>query len=108
MHLNIWRNQTEIEKTYTADAYDLMYGTVEDILSIVDAVDGDDVDAAALYDLVQANRDKLNDLLKDVFTGLTDEELRHIKVKELVPFFTELFGFVKKSIGAGAGDSPKN
>ena len=36
MKLNIYKNQKEIEKTYTIDDYDIMYGTVEDILSVFD------------------------------------------------------------------------
>ena len=39
MKLNVYKSQTEIEKTFEADAYDLMYGTVEDILGILDVLD---------------------------------------------------------------------
>ena len=45
------------------------------------------------------NRKKLNDLLKDVFPEITDEELKRIKLKELVPFFIDLFVYVTDSFG---------
>ena len=46
---------------------------------------------------------KLNTLLKEIFPDLTDEELRRVKLKELVPFFLSLFAYVKSSFG-----DPKN
>ena len=99
--INIYRNQTEVEKTYTCDAYDLMYGTVEDILDVLDGITG----KASESDMLQAivsNRDKLNALIKDVFPDITDDDMRRIKVKELVPFFVELFKFVRSSISSSA------
>ena len=32
LELNIYKNQKEVEKTYRTEAYDLMYGTVEDVV----------------------------------------------------------------------------
>lgn len=95
MKLNIYKNQKEIEKTYEVEGYDIMYGTVEDILDILDNVNGDNDDD--LIKAVSANRDKLNKLLLDVFPEATPEELRRVKLKELIPFFTELFAYVTAS-----------
>jgi hypothetical protein len=36
-------------------------------------------------------------LLLDVFPEATPDELRRVKLKELVPFFIELFSYVGKS-----------
>ena len=99
MKLNIYKNQHEIEKTYQIDNYDLMYGTVEDILSIFDEID-DLSDNMEIFKVIKNNRSKLNDLLKDIFPDLADEELRRIKLKELVPVFMELFDFVRRSFSA--------
>lgn len=98
MKLNVYKNQKEIEKTYSIDAYDLMYGTVEDILAIFDDVD-DLSDNMKLFSVIQKNRTKLNDLLLDIFPDMTDDDLRKIKLKELVPLFIELFNYVKDSFG---------
>ena len=97
MKLNIYKNQREVEKTYEVDNYDIMYGTIQDILEILDNVNLDDQDA--LLKMISANRKKLDDLLLDIFAteGLTKEELRKTKLKELMPLFTELFRYVTES-----------
>lgn len=99
MKINIYRSQKEIEKSYSVDNYDLMFGTIEDVLAIFDEIE-DISNNIELFKAIQANRSKLYDLLKDIFPELTDDELRRVKLKELVPVFMELFAFVMKSIGA--------
>lgn len=101
MKLNIYKTQREIEKTYEVDSYDLMYGTVEDILGIFDELD-DYSDNMEVFKVIQRNRTKLNDLLMDVFPDMKEEELRRIKLKELVPLFMDLFAYVKESFGKNA------
>ena len=98
MKLNIYKNQKEIEKTYTVDEYDIMYGTVEDVFEVLDGMENMKTDGEILK-LIQANRKKLNGLLLDIFDGLTEEELRKIKIKELVPLFLDLFKYVRDSFG---------
>lgn len=98
MKLNVYKNQKEIEKTYSIDTYDLMYGTVEDVLGIFDEVD-DLSNNMKLFTAIQKNRTKLNDLLLDIFPDMTEADLRKIKLKELVPLFIELFNYVKDSFG---------
>lgn len=99
MKINIYKSQNEIEKSYSVDNYDLMFGTIEDVLAIFDEIE-DISNNIELFKAIQANRSKLYDLLKDIFPELTDEELRRVKLKELVPVFMELFSFVMRSIGA--------
>lgn len=96
MQLNIYKNQREVEKVYTIDHYDIMYGTVEDILEIFDEID-DLSDNIKIFNAIKKNRSKLNDLLQDIFPDLTDDELRRIKLKELIPVFMGLFQFVQTS-----------
>ena len=98
MKLNVYKNQKEIEKTYEVDNYDIMYGTVQDILALLDEVD-DLSDNAKLFDLIKANRTKLEDLILDIFggEGLTAEEMRRVKLKEFIPVFIDLFAYVKDS-----------
>lgn len=101
MKLNVYKNQKEIEKTFEVDAYDIMYGTVEDIFDILDGVD-DTSDVNQLLNVIKDNRYKLNELLLDIFgaEGLTEDDLRRIKVKELVPVFIDLFDYVTKSFNS--------
>lgn len=98
LKLNIYKNQREIEKTYTVDTYDVMYGPVEDLLNILDVEallrqKGDASMVAAIGKLVTGSRGMFNALMKDIFPGLTDDELRRVKVKELIAVVVGLAGF---------------
>jgi hypothetical protein len=99
MKLNIYKNQREVEKTYEVDAYDIMYGTVQDVLEVLDSGMDNLNDNAQVLKVIADNRGKLEDLLLDIFggEGLTKDELRRIKLKELVPLFLDLFKYVQKS-----------
>lgn len=99
MKLNIYKNQKEIEKTYSVDNYDLMYGTIQDLLSIMDEGLEQLNDADQAVKLIQDNREKIEDLMIDIFggEGLTKEEMRRTKIKEWIPVFIDLFAYVRKS-----------
>lgn len=99
MKLNIYKNQREVEKTYEVDAYDIMYGTVQDVLEVLDSGMDNLNDNAQVLKVIADNRGKLEDLLLDIFggEGLTKDELRRIKLKELVPLFLDLFKYVQRS-----------
>lgn len=97
LKLNIWKNQREIEKTYIADTYDVMFGTVEDLLNMLDldAFTSGNTQSliAAVVKLVEGSREHLKPLLKDIFPGVTDDELRHIKAKDLLVIVSAITGF---------------
>jgi predicted CopG family antitoxin len=93
MKINIWKSQKEIEKTYTAEAYDLMYGTLQDIFEVLDEVKDFENESQVLK-IITENRKTLDSLLMDIFPEMTEEDLKHIKVKELIPVFAETFAFV--------------
>ena len=97
LKLNIWKNQFEIEKTYTADTYDVMFGTVEDLMNMLDleAFTSGNTQCliAATGKLVEGSRELLKPLLKDIFHGVTDDELRHVKAKELLVIVCAITGF---------------
>lgn len=105
LKLNIYTNPKTVEKTYTTDTFELMFGTVEDIISLLDgltmgAAKKDDFDS--LIGVVTGAIGYLKPFLKDVFEGLTDEELRRTKVKELVPVFVDIIKFSFSEIGSVA------
>jgi hypothetical protein len=96
MKINIYKSQVEIEKTFEVKNYDLMYGTVQDVLDILDKGIPDTDDEDGLFRLIVDNRGKLEDLLLDIFepVGMVKEDLRKIKLKELIPIFIDLFNYV--------------
>ena len=85
LKLNIYNGKV-IEKTYITDTYDLMYGTIEDVLNVIDL---DKIDKSVeLGKMIIRLLPLIKPFLKDVFDGLTDEELRHTKVKEVKKIFS--------------------
>lgn len=90
LKLNIYRGN-DIEKTYVADTYDVKFGTVESIIEIIDMNKLDD--NMELGKMILKLLPHIKPLLKDVFSGVTDEEIAKTKVKELIPLFIDLFKY---------------
>lgn len=104
--LNIYSAETKvIVKQYTAETVDIMFGTIEDLIDIIDVEKlGDNLEWAKVIAL---SMKKLKPLLKEVFVGVTDEELKNTKIKELVPLFINIFKFMTSEIN-GMGGNSKN
>ena len=104
MKLNIYKGR-EVVKTYTADTYDLMFGTVEDIAEAIKLDDmriGDDREIMKMaLGLITRSMDTVKDLMKDIFEGITDEELRHAKVKEMGAVLVECVRFTINEMSRG-------
>lgn len=92
LNLNIYKadNKNEIEKTYTAEGYDLMLGTLQDIISIFDIDKINSGNETELAKMAVRGFDQIAPILRDVFPEVTPEELRRTKTKELVPLFVAL------------------
>lgn len=90
LKLNIYdrENKKQILKTYTAESYELMLGTVEDIMEVIDIDNA--TDNVKIAGMVVRCYKQLKPFLKDIFTGLTDEELKGVKVNELIPLFKDI------------------
>ena len=104
LKLNIYKSG-EIEKTYTANEYDLMYGTVEDLIDIID-LDKLNNDAE-LAKVVLKVAKQVKPLLKEVFIGLTDAELRRVPVREVVPVVMDLCKYALEEITQTFGNGGK-
>lgn len=101
LELNVYKGR-EIEKTYRTDTYDLMFGTVEDIVGLLDDINLDmstNEDYEKLFRIVTGSMDTLKPFLKDIFEGLTDEEMRRTRVKEIIPVLIEVFKYSLSEIG---------
>lgn len=97
LKLNIYKNNREVEKTYKTDTFDLMYGTLEDLICAIDPAmlkSGiANIDEMQLGSLVISLLPQIKPLLCEMFDGLTADEVRRTKVKELVPIFIEAFTY---------------
>lgn len=112
MKLNIYDHK-EVIKTYEANEYELMFGTVEDMIDAakLDKIEsGTDAEIVmAATNLVTTSMDTVKDLLKDVFDGLTDDEIRHTRVSEIVNVIVDVIKYAISQISLfGGGKKGKN
>lgn len=87
----------QVAKIYTAETYDIMFGTVEDL---IDAVDMEKFMSGNNNDLVEGVAKAIpkifgmiKPLFKDIFEGLTDEEIKHTKVKDVAKVIVAIVKF---------------
>ena len=112
MKLNTYDHK-ELIKTYEANEYELMFGTVEDMIDAakLDKIEsGTDAEIVmAATNLVTTSMDTVKDLLKDVFDGLTDDEIRHTRVSEIVNVIVDVIRYAISQISLfGGGKKGKN
>lgn len=104
MKLNIYEKK-KIIKTYETDTYDLMFGTVEDVANAIDIDSlktGTDVEIIKMVGkLVMTSMDTVKNLLKDIFDGLTDEELKETKVSEIATVLVDVVKFTIAQLNLG-------
>lgn len=97
--LNIYRadNKAEVEKTYTINGYDLMMGTVDDFVNIIDLEKLHD--NVALAGMIVSAYKELVPLIMDVFPELTEEEYRRVKTSELIEVIKQIGSAIVESMG---------
>lgn len=97
--LNIYNaeNKQIVDKTYSVNSVDLLFGTVEDLLNVIDLDKVNDDKEVAIM-IVKA-WGQLKPFLKDVFPGLTDEEIKRIKINDIIPVFSDIFKAIGENIG---------
>lgn len=109
MILNIYGKKDgkkAVVKTYEAETYDLMFGTIEDVAEAVkldDLKSGADVEIIKMVgNLVLNSMDTVKGLLKDIFEGITDEELKNTKVKEIAVVLVDVVKFTITQLNFGS------
>lgn len=96
--LNIYDRETkELSKTFTTDSFDLMFGTVEDIIAVIDLDKLNNKTETAKMIIMAWG--ELKPFLKDIFPGLTDEDIRGIKINEMIPVFMDIFKGISENMG---------
>ena len=102
MKLNIYEKR-QVVKTYTADTYDLMFGTLEDVaaaMNLDQMTSGDEKEILSMaMNLLQHGTHTVRDLLKDIFEGITDEEIKHTRVKEIAKVLLDVVKYTAKELG---------
>lgn len=117
LKLNVYekgRGKTPI-KTFTAEEYELSTGVCHDVLTLIDldlftgvSALAEDDQLLEILKIVTRGFDVFGELLKDVFEGLTDDDIKHTKVKEVAKV---VYQILKHSIGelfSSFGSNEKN
>ena len=111
MKLNIYDHKN-IVKTYETDAYEVMFGTVEDLIDAakLDTIEhGSDAEIViAATNLVTTSMGTVKELLKDIFEGLTDEEIKHTRVSDIVNVIVDVIMYAVGQISIFGGNKRKN
>lgn len=82
------KDKNKIAKTLTADGYNLMMGTVDDFMEIIDLDKIDD--EKEVIKMVLKSYKQLKPLIKDIFTDLEDDDYRNISVGDLVAVIPQI------------------
>lgn len=102
--LKIYEGKTVV-KEYRAETIDLSFGIVEDVL---DALDFENMNSQTeIAGMIIKASKQLRPLLKDVFDGVTDDEIRHTRIQNLVDIFRDLYKYAMQELGktAAAGNT---
>lgn len=98
LELNIY-DGAKIEKTYTADTIDCSFGVIEDILNALNFESIKTGNKLELAAMVIKCMDQLKPFLKEIFAGVTDEELRKAKMSNIVDIFKNVYYFANVELG---------
>ena len=105
MRLDIYDKETLV-KTYKTDEYLLKFGTVKEFVKIVNL---DELKSASEEDIeilvlkaIPRSMGLISHLMKDVFKGLTDDELENTRVKDIVIVIIDIIKFATKEMSIGA------
>lgn len=104
MKINVY-DKRKIVKTYEVDAYDLPFGILEDVADTIDIDSlktGSDVEIITLVGkMVIKNKNIVKELLKDIFDGITDEEIRKTTVTEMARVIVDIVTYTIGQLNLG-------
>lgn len=100
--LNIYEGQ-EVIKTYTAETINFSFGVIEDILDALDFENMKTGSKTELAGIVIKCSKQLKPFLRDLFPGVTDEELRNTRIQNIIEVFKGLYKYATEELGKAAG-----
>ena len=97
IELKTYKNQNEVEKVFRVEEFDLMLGSIEDVLELFDEIE-ETSDMGAIATAVIKNRGILYNLVLGIFPDMTRDDLKKIKVRELLPFFLQVLDYIRETL----------
>ena len=81
----------EVVKTYEASTYDLMFGTVMELMELLKIEELDN--QAAMLKTIYKAWSEIRTVLDGVFEGVSADDWKNVKVKELLPLIISIAKF---------------
>ena len=81
-------DKSEVAKTISINGYDLMIGTVDDFMDIIDLDKIDD--EKEVIKMVLKSYKQIKPLIMDIFPDLTEEDYRNVSVADLVAVIPQI------------------
>lgn len=81
-------DKSEVAKTISINGYDLMIGTVDDFMDIIDLDKIDD--EKEVVKMVLKSYKQIKPLIMDIFPELTEEDYRNVSVADLVAVIPQI------------------
>lgn len=97
-------DKKKIEKVYTADTIDCSFGVIEDIIEALNFESIKSGDKKEIAGIMLRCSAQIKPFLKDIFDGLTDEELRRTKTSDVIDVFKGVYDYVVRELGLMAGN----
>lgn len=94
-----------VVKSYESTTYDLMFGTVMSLMELLKVEEMKD--QMQLLKNVYNAWDEIKTVLNSVFPEVTEDDWKHVKVKELLPIILDITKFAVTSMFSIPTD-PKN
>lgn len=92
LKLNIYdKSGKEVVKTYEASTYDLMFGTVMELMELLKIEELDN--QAEMLKTIYKAWGEIRTVLDGVFEGVSADEWKNVKVKELLPLIVKIAKF---------------
>lgn len=80
-----------VVKSYESKTYDLMFGTVMKLMELLKVEDMDD--QLEMLKTIYGAWEEIKTVLAGVFPEATDDDWKHVRVKELLPMILEIAKF---------------
>ena len=101
--LKIYKGK-KVEKEYKTDTIDCSFGVIEDVLDVLDFENMKKGDNSELAAMVVKCTKQLKPFLRDIFDGVTDEEIRRTRIQNLIEIFKGLYKYATDELSLVAGD----
>ena len=84
-------------KPYTAESIDISFGTMEDIINVLDFDNLSDTKQIGVA-VLKASK-QIKPFLKELFPEVTDEELRTVKTSNIIGIFKRIYKYATEELG---------